>query len=487
MKSVVNFTDRGITYRWFDGLGNDNESNSMHSCQLSRIQSLVDQLYAERHRSSDYTYMPEMGQNEHVPFWIDTLCVPVGKKNVDLRRSAIRQMADIYRQADRVLVLDSFMLTLSRSTDIVSKYVRIHLSNWHHRLWTLQEGQLARSLFFQFKDGAETFYDMNYPELHLDRNDPVYLCSPVRLLCVTELEAFYRYFEDTAKHHGIVARMRSCAKYLRSRQTGRFEDEPICVATILKLDPGPMFTHSAPEDRMACFYDLVGLFDPRIIFNEHPRLQKDGYRWAPKSFLHQVPDLITMREGGADHLPAASLIPRGGGLHVQFPGFEFYSVGSQLGPSVFVKQWTGGYSWMQWWSLDSKAPWWAYMYKLEIQPNADGSHPVRHPGQRYAVVLPGDLHPDFLPATGIMGIIELSNYHPAATMTTPSNPTMVTPPWTTYDTPANQRPAYLMLQRIVLRYICRVHVSMPAKEAVPEAIVPDWAFAYSHMQGWTIR
>jgi hypothetical protein len=99
-----------------------------------------------------------------VPFWIDTLCVPVGEKNHypggdtkrDLRKEAIRQMAEIYRQGDRVLVLDSFILTLPRSADVVDKYLRIHLSTWHHRLWTMQEGQLASRLFFQFRDGAES-------------------------------------------------------------------------------------------------------------------------------------------------------------------------------------------------------------------------------------------------------------------------------------------------------------------------------------------
>ncbi|KAJ8116522.1 hypothetical protein ONZ43_g4425 [Nemania bipapillata] len=96
-----------MSHVWSDGLGNDEVSNAMLRCQLSRIQSLVNKLY------------PEV-TNENVPFWIDTLCVPVGKTHRELRSRAIRQMSEIYRVADRVLVLDSFILPLSRSASIVA-------------------------------------------------------------------------------------------------------------------------------------------------------------------------------------------------------------------------------------------------------------------------------------------------------------------------------------------------------------------------------
>ena len=99
-------------------------------------------------------------------------------------------MGNIYEKADRVLVLDSLIQEIPRPSSIIDKFVRIHVSKWNHRLWTLQEAQLARSLFFQFRDGAETFQDMAWP----DHRDVMQICSPVRLNCATKLEEFYRTF-----------------------------------------------------------------------------------------------------------------------------------------------------------------------------------------------------------------------------------------------------------------------------------------------------
>ena len=81
----------------------------------------------------------------------------------------------------------------------------------------------------------------------------------------------------------------------------------------LNLDPDPLLTMDTMEERMERFYDLVGSFNPRIIFNDHLRPQRDGYRWAPGSFCLQLPDLITMREGGRDELGPVTLVPNGGG------------------------------------------------------------------------------------------------------------------------------------------------------------------------------
>lgn len=38
--------------------------------------------------------------------------------------------------------------------------VRIFISSWMRRLWTLQEGALAKSLYFQFKDEARSLNEL---------------------------------------------------------------------------------------------------------------------------------------------------------------------------------------------------------------------------------------------------------------------------------------------------------------------------------------
>src|SRR5271154_1958401 len=116
-------------------MGN-NEQNSLPVCHLNRLQRMVDGIGSG-------------------PFWIDTLCVPVQQEYKEYRNQAIRQMAYIYKQARSVLVLDSWLQEICHSHDIVEKMVRLYLCGWLRRLWTMQEGLLAKNLYFQFKDGPE--------------------------------------------------------------------------------------------------------------------------------------------------------------------------------------------------------------------------------------------------------------------------------------------------------------------------------------------
>jgi hypothetical protein len=421
--------------RWVDGLGNDDIHNTLPKCQLSRIQGLVDRLYRERHRGWKQDYEPD-NHDEHIGFWIDTLCVPVGKGNKDIRKCAISQMSDIYRNADRVLVLDSFILQLPRESDIVDKFVRIHLSSWHHRLWTLQEGQLGKTLFFQFQTGAQTFYDMIHQEELGLNTSALNICSPVRFLCARELAAFYRYFEHYAGTNDIVSRFRYCAGYLRSRQTSRTEDEPVCVATILSLDPYSILSQDTAEGRMTAFYDLVKHFDPRIIFNDHPRLHTDGYRWAPRSLLHQSPDFITVRD--ISSIAPVAISPGGKGLSVQFPGFRLHNVRSDLGQSLFIIPRANIPGSEQLVQLKEAGPWWKRWYYLRLLSDVEGKYPAWDPTRKYAVILYTDLHPDFLPTAAILGEIKGTTER-------------------------------LRKEVVTVRYICRAHVSQPAQEEITES------------------
>ncbi|KAK3360911.1 hypothetical protein B0T24DRAFT_692387 [Lasiosphaeria ovina] len=119
-----------FSHVWADGLGNDGKENALPICQLSRLQAMVNDLYAETHLSPDGEYSSSAAPASQCPH----------RQRSYPRSLAIRQMALVYRQADRVLVLDSFVRVLPRTSGIVEKYMRIHLSAWHHRLWTLQEG-----------------------------------------------------------------------------------------------------------------------------------------------------------------------------------------------------------------------------------------------------------------------------------------------------------------------------------------------------------
>jgi hypothetical protein len=125
-----------ISHVWSDGLGNLRE-NKLPRCQLVRLQRLVNNIYHF--------------ENCLVPFWVDTICVPLNPMLKDL---AIQRMADTYKFADATFVLDnSFQYTTSKASSL-ELMMRLKYSLWMTRLWTFQGGRLSRDLWFQFQDKA---------------------------------------------------------------------------------------------------------------------------------------------------------------------------------------------------------------------------------------------------------------------------------------------------------------------------------------------
>ena len=135
-----------ISHVWSDGLGNP-YANSLPRCQLDRIQHQVNQLW------DPAIYV--------IPFWIDTLCVPLHK---ELRDLAIQRMYKTYISAYGVLVFDNSFQHVSGKVSKTEAVIRIVYSTWMTRLWTFQEGRLSHRLWFQFKDEAlysEEFFGCN--------------------------------------------------------------------------------------------------------------------------------------------------------------------------------------------------------------------------------------------------------------------------------------------------------------------------------------
>ena len=88
-------------------------------------------------------------------FWCDTLCIPpdaIG--TTEIQDLALGQMRNIYANATAVLVLGSWLFTSGMSAASPEEILlKIFCCTWNTRLWTFQEGILAKSLYFQFKDG----------------------------------------------------------------------------------------------------------------------------------------------------------------------------------------------------------------------------------------------------------------------------------------------------------------------------------------------
>lgn len=133
-----------ISHVWSDGLGNPKD-NRLNRCQLLSIQSRVNALYPAAQTA--------------VPFWMDTLCVPIENVYPEYHALALDHKAETYRSADKVLVLDNSLIRCNPDISTVELGMRLRYSPWMGRVWTLLEGRLADKLFFQF-DGRIIDGDM---------------------------------------------------------------------------------------------------------------------------------------------------------------------------------------------------------------------------------------------------------------------------------------------------------------------------------------
>ncbi|KAK0456817.1 hypothetical protein EV421DRAFT_1886994 [Armillaria borealis] len=189
-----------ISHVWADGLGSTTEKG-LPACQVSKASRAL-------RRDSSQVGLPELHK---------------------LRKKAIRMMAQTYRQAHTVLVIDAGISACPPSMHATEKLFRIKMSGWMQRLWTLQEGMLARR---------------TYDSIHT---------------------------------------LGQILGYLEGRATSKAEDETIAISGLLGLDPGELYDYRLADDRMRAFLLLVRKVPRGLPFTSAPKLMFEGFRWAPRS------------------------------------------------------------------------------------------------------------------------------------------------------------------------------------------------------------
>ena len=269
-----------ISHVWSGGLGNPT-TNSLPLCQLEKIRKYVAELFPDE-----------------VPLlWIDTLCVPRQKHG---KKLAISKMKETYQDATRVLVLDTQLMRTpinpqrwqSSTTDdtrvgLAKEFLlRIALSGWMRRLWTFQEGAIARELDFQFADGS-----LNLRQLLLAiKADRSALAMQVLSNVMILRALVYPLDRELQLVHLLGA--------LRWRSTSHAEDEAVCIATLLDL-PAEGFLDLPLERHMPQLLTAIGSVPTNLLFSHGPRLNVPNFSWAPQSFLnsHDILDLGNAGEG----------------------------------------------------------------------------------------------------------------------------------------------------------------------------------------------
>lgn len=395
-------------------MGNEHQ-NSLPRCQLSRLQKLVDQLNAIPAALDAKNIFKFIGPNngpskdydskEPVGFWMDTLCVPVRKEDYEYRKITIAKMKTIYEEAYRVLILDSWVQEIPSTSTIEEKASRLFLSNWQRRLWTCQEGVLAQALYFQFKDAPQPKSSLFDEQLKGMGSGSFQ--SSIAGTTLPAIPVFGLEFETLDKVPPMHEKFESVVHAIRHRTTSKSTDETICIANLLGLDPTPLLNiregdkgenmtqaekkmaqQATHEKRMEGLLRMVGRFPQGLIFNELPRLQTDGFRWAPASYLNQnisnsLYDQLVERNN--------SFVPFLEGLPVTYPGIKLESVRPHLGNSVNVVRIR----------RNRKLVW----YNLLLEPDQDGGYPTWDPESKYAVISSVPIDHELV-SEAILGILD---------------------------------------------------------------------------------
>ena len=225
-----------ISHVWSDGLGNPH-ANAIHRCQLSRISKLVRSL----------------NQEEPIAFWIDTICCP---QSLGPKQAVILRMREIYEKADNVLILDSLIISATFAVSITDAFLLLYMSGWFTRLWTLQEGVLAKDLWLQL--GGQRLRALHVSDLiSLAGERPRCLSSELLYLddvlnihgksCVEVRED--EWGQRLKEAQNVYPDLRSLYQALKGRAMTVDTDEPLCLGNLLDL-PSKTFLGIPPQDRM---------------------------------------------------------------------------------------------------------------------------------------------------------------------------------------------------------------------------------------------
>jgi hypothetical protein len=314
--------------RWADGSGNLHE-NALPECQLELIQSRVDAIFPDSER-------------QPVPFWMDTLCIPVAEEYKPLRNKSIKMMRQIYGGAEAVLVLDASLQQFSLSSNTSETSLALFLSSWIHRLWTCQEAMLANKLYFWFKDGP--LYNANFEqvvnkekEANIEKGLHGSFQSVTHTAVLKALTTLKVVVDMKFGTPGLL--LAPLADCIQQRTATRISDEAICSAMILDLETEDILAveakgvseESIAEKRMEIFLKQMGTFPQGMIFHHNKRLRTEGYRWAPRTYM----GLEARHLVGDVHNSSTSTF-KGKGLSVQYPGFILENVPPDSGAKITV-------------------------------------------------------------------------------------------------------------------------------------------------------
>ncbi|KAI9060320.1 hypothetical protein FKP32DRAFT_1076298 [Trametes sanguinea] len=266
--NITNNSFVAISHVWADGMGSTSE-DGLPVCVVERLSSLAKGLSAQ-----------------HGAFWIDSLCVPRAR---ELRKRAIALMARTYSDAGKVLVIASDIRShCSKEKPWCENLLRIAMSTWMCRVWTLQEALLARDLYFEFADGpidVEEKLGLKTPPV--DGEDGGLRLDVVD--CLPCLPVFQHRREQRGARGSTEVPLGRLTQLVCGRTIAKAADEVLAIASLVprQVDIVKLLQECDGRDvadrRMRSFLLQMRTIPPAIIMCDGPRLPLPGFTWAPRT------------------------------------------------------------------------------------------------------------------------------------------------------------------------------------------------------------
>ncbi|KAF2164078.1 hypothetical protein M409DRAFT_25426 [Zasmidium cellare ATCC 36951] len=292
-----------LSHVWADGLGNP-AANRLPRCQLLRLKKLVEDV-----RGGKIVHVVDDGVKQapeaplfypdparQIFIWCDTICCPVQATSnplpleelMALQSKAIARLRQVYQQASHALVLDRSLEEIDfHSIDRVEAAVRVYTSRWIRRLWTFQEGGIAKRLLIHFRD-AIVDHRTIWAAVHHDAAEkPEANTISLRRHLTTHCFNLRSWFAQ--KNASID--FRGPVWSLCWRRVSVPTDEALCLAAAYNLDMNAASAQPKDQRMQEVWRQLVATsrgISAFIIFNALPRLSAPRFRWAPSSILQTV-------------------------------------------------------------------------------------------------------------------------------------------------------------------------------------------------------
>ncbi|KAI0325432.1 hypothetical protein GY45DRAFT_248798 [Cubamyces sp. BRFM 1775] len=276
-----------ISHVWAEGMGSTTEKG-LPTCVVQRIAGLVRQI------------LP--GASRPPAFWMDSLCVPSARNE---RKRAIMLMAQTYKDATKVLVVDDCIRSMcSTRLPWQQNFLRIASSAWVHRVWTLQEGLLARDLCFEFAEGP---VDVEENVGMKDRSTPPASEGPLQELSHYIPIVPVLAFRARPPRPFAEVPFSEVVGLLSGRSTTKAEDELVAISTLLpsrvdvsrllEIERGGDDLLPTADRRMMSFLLQLREIPRAVPFGSAPRLDVPGFKWAPRTLVEDSPGAWTERDG----------------------------------------------------------------------------------------------------------------------------------------------------------------------------------------------